>query len=254
MKTFALFVTLFIGSAISVSFNRISYFGSLLTTNVNEVSSSTSLEVREEKFNNHIESIHNCLDDSSINLEAFQYGMKGYQALRNLGKLNEKDQFILVDFTKPSTEERFYLIDLETECVVYKKHVAHGRNSGDLYAEDFSNIEESRQSSLGFYVTAETYNGKYDNSLIIEGQEWSNDQARKRGVVIHSADYATKEFIQENGRLGRSYGCPALPHEDYEEIIDLIKDGTCLFIYYNDDSYLKKSKFLKKELYLQSFH
>lgn len=226
--------------------------GSLYTPN--DAFESNSLEKRIQQFMDYSESVYHCIDDSSINLTAFQYAMKGYNSLRNLGKLNEKEQFILVDFTKPSTEERFYLINLQNECVTFKKHVAHGRNSGELFANDFSNVRESKKSSLGFYVTAETYNGKYDNSLYINGMEWTNDLARERGVVIHAAEYANKEFIDENGRLGRSFGCPALPHQDYEEIIDLIQDGTCLFIYYDDDSYLNKSKFLKPQLYLQSFY
>lgn len=253
MKTLALVLTLISGS-ISVSLyksiNEIAPYESAREV----IFENTSLEKRQEKFLNYTESVFSCIEDSSLNFDAFQYALKGYTALRNLGKLNDKEQFILVDFTKPSTEERFYIIDLDSEHITFRKHVAHGKNTGELYAKDFSNIESSRKSSLGFYVTAETYDGKYDNSLIIEGQEWTNNNARKRGVVIHAADYATKAFIKENGRLGRSFGCPALPHEDYEDIIELVKGGTCLFIYYNDPSYLKKSKFLKKELYLQSFY
>lgn len=254
MKTVFLFIVTLAGGAISISFVNDKPKTQAFNLSFNRLSSSTSLEVRAEKFNAYTQSTYECLNDSSINFEAFQYGMKGYQALKNLGQLNDKEQFVLIDFTKSSNDKRFYLIDLENDSVRYKKLVAHGRNTGELYAKDFSNVSESHKSSLGFYVTAETYNGKYDNSLIIEGKEWTNNQARRRGVVVHAADYATQNFIDKYGRLGRSYGCPALPPKDYKEIISTIKEGTCFFIYYNDNNYLKKSKFLKKELYLKTFH
>ncbi len=220
----------------------------------NESIAANSIESREKKFYNHAQSIFSCIDDSTLSFEAFHFALKGYHSLKNRGKLNEKEQLIVVDFNMSSALERFFLIDLENEQVVYKKLVAHGKNSGEVFPDEFSNIKESRQSSLGFYVTGNTYDGKYDNSLLIHGQEWTNSRAQERGVVIHAADYATKEFLKKNGRLGRSFGCPALPHEDYEEIIDQIKDGTAMFIYYKDKKYLSRSKFLKRRSYLAEFY
>jgi hypothetical protein len=112
-------------------------------------------------------------------------------------------------------------------------------------AEKFSNTPLSNQSSLGFYKTAETYHGKHGLSLRLDGLEKGiNDKARQRAIVIHSAKYAEESFIKTYGRLGRSFGCPALPAGNYTEIIKLIKDGTLLFIYYPQPAYLENSSIL----------
>jgi hypothetical protein len=216
--------------------------------------SKLSLTQREAKFNYYAQSIYECIGDSSINEEAFNYALKGHYALKNAGKLKNENELVLIDFTKSSADKRFFIIDLEDETILYKKRVAHGKKSGEVYPTKFSNISESHMSSIGFYVTGNTYNGKYDNSLVIQGQEYTNSKAEQRGVVIHSADYVTEKYLERNGRLGRSYGCPALPHEDYAEIIDVIKEGTTLFIYYEDKKYLSSSKLLKAENFLKRFY
>lgn len=232
----------------------------VLSSNTKEVEtegvsiSKLSLSQREAKFNEYALSIYECIGDTSISEEAFNYALKGHYSLKNQGKLKNENELVLIDFTKSSAEQRFFIIDLEDETVLYKKLVAHGKKSGEVYPTKFSNISESHMSSIGFYVTGNTYNGKYDNSLVIQGQEYTNSKAEKRGVVIHSADYATEKYLERNGRLGRSYGCPALPHEDYTEIIDLIKEGTTLFIYYKDNNYLSSSKLLKTESFLKGFY
>lgn len=217
------------------------------------VPKNLTISQKEQNFIIYSKSIYECLGDSSLNEEAFTYALKGHYALKSEGKLSDENELIVIDFTKPSSEKRFYIIDLEDETIVYKKLVAHGRKSGELYATKFSNKSESHMSSIGFYVTGNTYNGKYKNSLVIHGQEYTNSKAQQRGVVIHSADYATEEFVARHGRLGRSYGCPALPFEDYAEIIDLIKEGTTLFIYYKDPNYLNSSRFLKPQNFLKTF-
>lgn len=151
----------------------------------------------------------------------------------------------MLDFSQPSSQKRFYLIDLDAKRVIHQDYVAHGKNTGALMAERFSNIPNSNQSSLGFYRTAETYHGKHGLSLRLDGLEKGiNDKARQRAIVIHSAWYSEESFIKKHGRLGRSFGCPALPAGNYEEIIQWIKDGTLLFIYSPESTYLENSNIL----------
>jgi hypothetical protein len=129
--------------------------------------------------------------------------------------------------------------------ILHHGYVSHGRNSGDLMAEKFSNISSSYMSSLGFYLTGETYQGKHGYSLRLDGLEKGfNDKARERAIVIHGAQYANENFIKQTGRLGRSLGCPALPQEIAGDIINLIKENSLLLIYGQDQDYLTKSTFL----------
>lgn len=183
---------------------------------------------------------------SVVSANAMKYALSGYAQLNNEGKINKKDIITIVDFSKPSTEERLFVINLKTKQVIAKSLCAHGRNSGEIWAEKFSNGSQSFQSSLGFYICNETYSGKNGFSLKLDGQEAGiNDNARDRGVVIHGADYVSKQFIANNGKLGRSQGCPALPVEKNEKIISLLKGGSCLFIYHPNKYYQSHSPILK---------
>jgi hypothetical protein len=138
-----------------------------------------------------------------------------------------------------------YVIDLKNQDVVFNTVVAHGRNSGGEYARSFSNKPSSNKSSLGFYITEGTYNGGNGYSLKLQGAENGiNDKALARAIVMHGADYANEDIIGSKGYLGRSFGCPAVPQKYHKKIIDTIKDGNCLFVYYPDQTYLKKSKLL----------
>jgi hypothetical protein len=180
-----------------------------------------------------------------ISFEIFNYALLGYQHIDNLSK---KSIITIIDFSKPSTEKRFFVIDLENKRLLYKCFVAHGKNSGDKYSNSFSNKPESLKSSLGFYLTGETYSGEHGYSLRLEGLEKGiNDNARVRDIVIHGAEYVSEDFIKKYGRLGRSWGCPALPVEISKEIIDTISGGSCLFIYGDDEYYKKNSGYLKKK-------
>ena len=172
----------------------------------------------------------------------FQKAMHGYSRIDP-----PKDSIIsIIDFSLPSTEKRFYVIDLEDRKLLYHTYTSHGVNTGQNEAIAFSNMEGSRQSSLGFYLTAETYEGKHGRSLKLDGLERDfNALARRRYIVIHSADYVTEDFIQEHGRLGRSWGCPALPPDIAQDIISVIKEGAVLFVYADDEKYLKKSKLIR---------
>lgn len=139
----------------------------------------------------------------------------------------------MVDFSLSSKENRLWVIDLNKNTILFQSLVAHGRNSGNEFADEFSNKPESHQSSLGLYLTGETYIGKHGYSLRLDGQEKGiNSNARDRAIVIHGADYVSENFIKQHGRLGRSFGCPSLPNEVSKEIIDAIKDKSCLFVYY----------------------
>jgi hypothetical protein len=165
--------------------------------------------------------------------------------MEKIKELQNKKIITVIDFSKPSTQERFFVIDLENKLVLYKSLVAHGRNSGENVAESFSNDSKSLKSCLGFFVTAETYTGKHGYSLRLDGLEPGiNDNARQRTIVIHGADYVSKSFARQYGRLGRSWGCPVLPLESSKEIIDKISKGSCLFIYGLDPEYLKASEIL----------
>jgi hypothetical protein len=177
--------------------------------------------------------------------DLFVLGVHGFEKMKLSGARFSKDVITLVDFRKAGTEKRLWVIDLTTGRVLFHTLVAHGRNSGELFATRFSNVPNSNQSSLGFYVTGDTYIGKHGISLKLHGQEKGiNDHAAARAIVIHGADYVSESFIRQVGRLGRSFGCPALPMELHEEIIEQIANKTCLFIYYPDGQYLEQSTLL----------
>jgi len=175
-------------------------------------------------------------------LEVFEMAMIGYQKRADF----KRGKIAIVDYSKPSTEKRFYVVDLKTKSLEFHTLVAHGKNSGANRAVRFSNKNQSHQSSLGFFRTAETYYGKHGFSLRLDGLEKGiNDNARKRAVVMHGASYVSRSFISQQGRLGRSWGCPALPLAVSKKVINAIAKGTCLFIYANNEAYKKNSQFLK---------
>lgn len=185
------------------------------------------------------------LDRRGLSFEAFRYGMIGYSILRSEGRLSDKNLLTIIDFTQSSCKKRFYTIDLDRRAVRYHTYVSHGKNTGEDMARAFSNIVHSNQSSLGFYVTAETYIGSKGFSLKLDGPEKGvNDNLRERAVVIHAADYVSEGWIRKVGRLGRSQGCPALPNDLSREIINTIKNNTAIFAYFNDARYLSGSPYL----------
>jgi hypothetical protein len=182
------------------------------------------------------------LSAAGISLEVFKYAIKGYQYLLQKHLLTNTDIISIVDFSKPSTQQRLYILNLVTGRVLFNTLVAHGRNTGLQYATVFSNKSSSLESSLGFYVTLNTYTGNNGYSLKLKGCEKGfNDKALQRNIVLHGAAYVSNEFVQQNGYLGRSYGCPAVPLELNNEIINTIKNGACLFIYHPNKKYLKQS-------------
>jgi len=151
----------------------------------------------------------------------------------------------VIDYSLPSTARRLWVLDAETGATLFNERVTHGKNSGGGRAERFSNVEGSKQSSLGVFRTAETYRGKHGYSLRLDGLEPDhNDNARARAIVIHGADYNSDGFIAEHGRLGRSWGCPALDKAVATPLINTIKEGTLLVTWYPDTAWLTGSTFL----------
>lgn len=182
---------------------------------------------------------------SILTYEAFEQAIIGYKTL----PAKNKDILTVIDFTLPSTEKRMYVLDMKNRKLLFHTIVSHGRNSGEKYATKFSNKHGSLQSSLGFYLTDATYQGGNGYSLRLSGLEPGiNDQAMARAVVIHGADYCSENVIRSTGRLGRSYGCPALPRELNKPIIDRIKNGSLLFVYAGDEKYQTNSKVLKNNI------
>ena len=180
-----------------------------------------------------------------LSKQTFDYAMKGFNLLLQQGKLENGNIISIIDFSMPSSQKRLFVIDLEKVKVIFNTYVAHGVNSGNAMAREFSNTPESLKSSLGFYETLQTYSGSHGYSLKLEGLEKGiNDNANSRDIVIHAAAYVDEAFIRARGFIGRSWGCPALPEKLNKPIINTIKDGTCLFLYSPDKSYLRKSKII----------
>jgi hypothetical protein len=226
----------FIGVLVSIFLSVIPVVNSTVDSNVDEIITVALDDFAKDSYQH--------IGTKKLFYKPYKYALKGYYQLLKDRKLTNKDFITVVDMTKSANEERMFVISTKTWEVVHSSLVAHGMKTGEEFAQDFSNEENSHQSSIGFYVTGEVYNGRHDKSLKLDGHEYSNSKARERGVVIHAADYVSKEYVKDNGRLGRSYGCPALPHEKYEDVVDLIKGGSCYFIYYPDKSYIKKSKYI----------
>lgn len=187
-----------------------------------------------------------------LNYEVFAKAHRGYTQLKLSGKLNDNKPVITIcDYSLSANKNRMWVIDMQNNRVLLNTYVAHGQGTGEEYARTFSNKEGSHQSSMGFYVTGDTYQGKHGLSLYLHGMdEGYNSAAYERAIVMHGAGYVSKDFIAGTGRLGRSWGCPAVSKELAANIIDMTKDGTCLFIYYPDERYLSSSKWLK-DTYLQ---
>lgn len=172
--------------------------------------------------------------EGKLDYEVYRRAFKGITEI----SAPKKDILTIIDYTKPSCDKRFFVIDLVNRKLLYYTLVAHGRNSGELVCNKFSNKPNSLQSSPGFFLTAEEYNGSQGYSLRLDGMEPGlNDKVRARAVVIHGAEYVAQHYVDDVGYIGRSFGCPALPLNVNKKIIDLIKGGSCLYIHTNDKNY-----------------
>ena len=185
------------------------------------------------------------LSDAGMNQIVFNSALQGLRKLDSTGVIRQDSIITIIDFSQPSTKKRLYVLDLATKQILFNTLVAHGRNSGALWTSSFSNGMSSLKSSPGFYVTGETYIGDNGYSLRLDGLEKNiNDNARARSIVMHGAPYVDQSSINALGFLGRSWGCPAVPESLHKEIINTIKDGTCLFIYSSDKNYRRRSVLL----------
>src|SRR5205809_446328 len=171
------------------------------------------------------------LSEAGMNQTVFNSALEGLKKLDSTGIIKKDSIITIIDFSQPSNKKRLYVLDLANKQILFNSLVAHGRNSGKLWTNSFSNSLSSLKSSAGFYVTGETYMGDNGYSLRLDGLEKNiNDNARDRSIVMHGAPYVDQSAINSLGFLGRSLGCPAVPLADHEAIINTIKDGTCVFI------------------------
>ena len=161
------------------------------------------------------------------------------------GKVNNPRTLTVIDYSRPSSEKRMWVYDLKTRNLLYEELVAHGQGSGGNVPNAFSNEPETHRTSLGLFATDDTYVGRNGYSLRLNGLDAGiNDRARERAIVIHGAPYVSESFVKANGRLGRSWGCPAIRAELAREMIDRIKGDGLVFAYYPDSGLLQSSKFL----------
>ncbi len=204
------------------------------------------LNVSSQNFNTYAKKLYGKLQLRNLtSLKTFKVALLGYLNLKHKGAIKRNGLLILIDYSRPSDRERFFVIDVKKAKLLYKSLVAHGKNSGDRFACGFSNKPGSYKSCLGFFVTGSTYKGKHGYSLLLQGVEPGiNDNALKRRIVIHGADYVSRQFIKKYGRAGRSLGCPALPQNIAPSIIETIKGGNCLFIFGRDKFYFQKSRII----------
>ncbi|MBB2147749.1 murein L,D-transpeptidase catalytic domain family protein [Pedobacter gandavensis] len=195
-------------------------------------------------YNRHVTELYKSahLSESGLTESVFEKAVTGFYNLKKSGQLSaHKDILTIADFDQSSTKKRLWIIDLDKKKLILNTWVAHGQRSGNDIATRFSNTNESFQSSIGFYLTAEVYRGQHGKSLRLDGMdEGFNSNARKRSIVVHGADYVSQGTINALGRLGRSQGCPAVPPELANQVINSIEGGTVLFINVSDPYYTSR--------------
>lgn len=176
--------------------------------------------------------------------QALHHALAAMQCAVNHGA-GDARRLAVIDYSRPSTERRLWIFDLQRKRLLLRDFVAHGRRSGENFAEAFSNDLGSHQTSLGLFRTAESYRGKHGYSLRMDGLEPGlNDLARERAIVIHGADYVNPRWVQRHGRIGRSLGCPAVRREVARLVVDQLKGGQFLFAWHSDPRWLAGSAYL----------
>lgn len=195
-------------------------------------------------YNKHVSSIYESahLSETGLAESVFEKAVTGYYNLKKSGQVSsEKSIITIADFDQSSTKKRLWIIDLDKKKLLLNTWVAHGQRSGEDRATRFSNSDESFQSSIGFYLTAEIYRGQHGKSLRLDGMdEGFNSNARRRSIVVHGADYVSQGTINALGRLGRSQGCPAVAPELADLVINTIEGRTVLFINVSDQYYTSR--------------
>lgn len=241
-------ITAFITLQIPIAIAGNSPDAGTLTHYLKETNEAAKAEMNaEEMIAAKADSIYDTLHllQAGLQEEAFELAYEGYYKLLEQGRMSKKDVLTIADFSKPSSEKRLFVIDMEEGKILFQTLVAHGRKSGLIYATEFSNKPESNKSSLGFYLTMQPYYGGKGYALRLQGLEKGiNDNAFERAIVLHGSDYVTSQFADNNGYLGRSLGCPAVPTKQTKAIINSIKNGSLLFIYHPTEEYKTKSTIL----------
>ena len=238
MKKTLIFLSLLIISSLSFSEG----------TNLESINQNTTIttetDIKPQKVILDVKSVYDSLNiKGKIDYSIFQKAYLGYVQIPN----KNPGVLVIIDYTKPSNEERFYVLDLNKKKLVYSTRVAHSKNSGLEIPLEFSDDPNSYQSSLGFFLTLGEYNGAYGYSLRLKGLEENiNANAESRAIVIHGGDIVNDEYIKKYGFAGRSLGCPVLPAALTKEIVNYIKHGRVLFIYGNDEEYIEESYYLSK--------
>jgi hypothetical protein len=181
---------------------------------------------------------------SSLSTDAIKLGVKAYDHAEKIG-LDKQHVLTIIDYSKPSSAQRLWVFDMRDGHVIYNTLVAHGKGSGMDYATKFSDKPHSDATSIGVYLTGSTYSGKHGYSMRLKGLDKGyNDNVYSRAVVMHSAWYVNKQFAAERGRIGRSWGCPALSQQDASKVISTIKNGSIMLAYYPNQQWERNSTFL----------
>ena len=243
----------FIDSDVQRVFLRVE--GAESETNSSDCSADSAVYfyTSSKTYSSFLDSAYNKLftTQNRPNKQVFNYALKGYAKLLEQGQLGKKNILAFIDYSLSANVKRFWVVDLEAMILLHHELVAHGRNSGNEFAKQFSNKVNSYQTSLGFFVTGDIYQGKHDLSIRMHGVEKAfNSNALDRGIVIHGADYVDESFIRQNQRLGRSLGCPAVSEKVIAALSKTISNGVCLFAYYPNKIYMKASKFVNSDAVL----
>jgi len=211
---------------------------------------TTHTNTAKELFSQYVNTVYQTagLQQTGLDLDVFQKALTGYFNIKAQNNLAQNNSVItVVDFTKPSREKRMWIVDVQNKHLLLNTWVAHGRGSGDGMATSFSDTNESHQSSLGFYLADDVYMGKHGRSLRLDGLDAGfNTNARSRGVVVHAAEYVSEATIAAMGRLGRSFGCPAVSPAVIDQVINTIKGKSVFFINGNSSNYT--SKYLSEDV------
>ena len=213
---------------------------------------STTINTTVQSSVQYINSLYSKIDFTrfeKLNPEVFEKAYRGFINLKAANKLNtEKEIITICDYSLSANSKRLWVIDLRDKKVLFNSFVAHGQGTGEEFATAFSNKENSHQSSMGFFVTGNTYMGEHGLSLYLHGMDDGfNSAAYQRSIVLHGAAYVCESFINAHKRLGRSWGCPAVSSTLAPQLIPLLKEGTCLFAYYPSAQYLSTSYWLNKK-------
>lgn len=181
----------------------------------------------------------------NIDTDVFEMALGAASCAVRSGAVDAPTTLTVIDYSQPSSEKRLWVYDLKTRQLLYEELVAHGQGSGAMMASQFSNEAETHRTSLGLFKTDTTYVGKNGYSLRLDGLDKGvNDNARERAIVMHGAPYVSAAFVKATGRLGRSWGCPAVSADVAKKLIDRVKGGGLVFAYYPNSEWIKTSKYL----------